>query len=181
MPLWSNTDANTSAPKFTVDVRNGNTGIQAFETTPVGTWGVDTTEAIAKNVNGHAGWILRTVGSDGRSGRVIEETLVAMGSMTGDSEDAVYPDAVITITSQPSNLSIVGPNTATFTVSTSVRPLGTSLLFQWYGPSGLITGATSTTLTIAGATSANNGGYYVEVSATGADTVTSANGTLTAS
>lgn len=42
----------------------------------------------------HAGWVLRTVGTGGRAGRVQYETLVAMGSMTGDaSDDTVLPDS----------------------------------------------------------------------------------------
>ena len=42
----------------------------------------------------HAGWIKRTVGTGGRAGRVQYETLVAMGSMTGDgSDDTILPDS----------------------------------------------------------------------------------------
>jgi hypothetical protein len=42
----------------------------------------------------HAGWVRRTVGYGGRAGRVFTETLVAMGSITGDqSDDIQYPDA----------------------------------------------------------------------------------------
>ena len=42
----------------------------------------------------HAGWVLRTVGTGGRAGRVTTETLVAMGSMKSDaSDDTVLPDA----------------------------------------------------------------------------------------
>ena len=41
----------------------------------------------------HAGWVLRTVGSGNRAGRVQYETLVAMGSMTGDAEDTIFKDA----------------------------------------------------------------------------------------
>jgi hypothetical protein len=41
----------------------------------------------------HAGWVLRTVGSGGRAGRVQYETLVAMGSLTGDAEDTVMKDS----------------------------------------------------------------------------------------
>jgi len=82
MALWSNTDEATSAPKHTVNVTNGETGVEAFGKTPVGTFGIDTAEA----KNSHAGWVLRTVGEGGRAGRLIQETLVAMGSMTGDSD-----------------------------------------------------------------------------------------------
>jgi hypothetical protein len=42
----------------------------------------------------HAGWVRRTVGTGGRAGRVFTETLVAMGSMSGDQADDIqYPDA----------------------------------------------------------------------------------------
>ena len=40
----------------------------------------------------HTGWILRTVGSGGRAGRVHNEVLVA-GGISGDSDDSVLPDA----------------------------------------------------------------------------------------
>jgi hypothetical protein len=177
MALWSNTDANTSAPKFTVDVTSGNTGVQAFELSPVGTWGVDATEALAKNVNGHAGWVLRTVGSGGRAGRVTEETLVAMGSMTGDSEDVVYPDAVIRITTQPSSVTANANSNVTFTVVATSTP-STTLAYEWNGPQGVV-GTDSSTLTINLVESANAGAYWVNVSASGATTVRSANATLT--
>jgi len=42
----------------------------------------------------HAGWNVRTVGTGGRAGRVQYETLVAMGSITGDgSDDTILPDS----------------------------------------------------------------------------------------
>jgi len=42
----------------------------------------------------HAGWVRRTVGTGGRAGRVFSETLVAMGSISGDAADDIqYPDA----------------------------------------------------------------------------------------
>jgi hypothetical protein len=42
----------------------------------------------------HAGWVRRTVGTGGRAGRVNQEVLVAMGSITGDQADDIqYPDA----------------------------------------------------------------------------------------
>jgi hypothetical protein len=37
----------------------------------------------------HAGWVRRTVGTGGRAGRVQYETLVAMGSITGDQADDI--------------------------------------------------------------------------------------------
>ena len=42
----------------------------------------------------HAGWVRRTVGTGGRAGRVQYETLVAMGSITGDqSDDVAFKDS----------------------------------------------------------------------------------------
>lgn len=42
----------------------------------------------------HAGWNVRRVGTGGRAGRVQYETLVAMGTITGDgSDDAILPDS----------------------------------------------------------------------------------------
>lgn len=42
----------------------------------------------------HSGWVIRTVGTGGRAGRVQHETLVAMGSMSNstDAEDTVFKD-----------------------------------------------------------------------------------------
>lgn len=41
----------------------------------------------------HAGWVRRVVGTGGRAGRIQEETLVAMGSITGDLEDTIMKDS----------------------------------------------------------------------------------------
>jgi galactitol-specific phosphotransferase system IIB component len=42
----------------------------------------------------HAGWVRKTVGTGGRAGRVQYETLVAMGTITGDQADDIqFPDA----------------------------------------------------------------------------------------
>lgn len=54
-----------------------------------------TVAAVLSGVHGstHAGWVRRTVGTGGRAGRVQNETLVAMGTIAGDAEDNVFPDA----------------------------------------------------------------------------------------
>jgi hypothetical protein len=198
MALWNNIDEADSAPQYTVDTATGNTGVQAYQVEPVGTWAVDTNEAQATNVNGHAGWVLRTVGSDGREGRVIEETLVAMGSIgTDGSDDTVYPDARIYIASQPTNASVVantgGSNTASFTFGVTSIPDAT-ITYQWqYDNSGTwgnvvngtpanttYTGATTATLVVIPTNvDANTAKYRVTASSTGATSVTSANATLT--
>jgi hypothetical protein len=82
MALWSNTDANTSAPKYITNYLNvyqstanvnlayGNTTTGAFITNAaVGVFGVDTNEmantASITNRPAHAGWVLREVGMGG--------------------------------------------------------------------------------------------------------------------
>ena len=114
MALWSNTDANTSAPKFgqiTPAFGSSANGLQLYANTQtsafitganVGIFGVDTTEqgvsGATANHSAHAGWVLRKAGTGGRAGRVQTETLIAMGSMTGDgsasaNDDTTYADA----------------------------------------------------------------------------------------
>ena len=82
MALWSNTDANTSAPKYVTNYLNvyqstanvnlayGNTTTGAFITNAaVGVFGVDTSEmantASIANRPAHGGWVLREVGMGG--------------------------------------------------------------------------------------------------------------------
>jgi hypothetical protein len=99
MSLWSTTDANTGAPKFAVAggiglAQNGNTlyannTVGAFKSgIAVGVFGVDANEiSLASNKANkpaHTGWVLRTVGSGGRAGRVQTEVLVA-GGMGADN------------------------------------------------------------------------------------------------
>lgn len=112
MPLWRNTDDAANSAIFAAsqvgkapDATNqadlfGNTTADAFITgVTVGQFGVDTTEQqVARNGGtprpAHAGWVLRTEGSGGRSGRIQYETLVAFGSLTGDAaDDTPLPDA----------------------------------------------------------------------------------------
>lgn len=56
-----------------------------------------TAVAVLSGVNhgaAHTGWVLRTVGTGGRAGRVQYETLVAMGgNLSTDAEDVVLKDA----------------------------------------------------------------------------------------
>jgi hypothetical protein len=193
MALWSNTDANTSAPIFTPaqvnlapteanrDLLYANTTADAFVTgATVGVFGVDSNETVSRKDVSHAGWVLRTTGSGGRAGRVFQETLVAMGSVSGDGDDDTpYPDAVITIVTQPQDTSNSAGNTATFSVVATSVPTA-ALSYQWFGPTGTISGATNTTLTISDLEAANDASeYFVTVAATGAETVTSANAVLT--
>jgi len=97
MALWGLTDASGSAPKFTTSAENGNKGADDFGTT---VFGVDVAEAqeVRDDNNGGVapGWVRKTTGTGGRSGRVQHETLVAMsnqGGITTDAEDVQFPDA----------------------------------------------------------------------------------------
>jgi hypothetical protein len=183
MALWSNTDEAASAPKFTVDTVTGNTGVQAYQVEPVGTFGVDTDEAQASNVNGHAGWVLRTVGSGGRSGRVIEETLVAMGTMGTDGEsddDVAYPDATITIVTQPQDTEVEANSNVTFSVTATVVPSQT-LEYQWYNADGdtELVGETTNELFLEDVQVEDSGNSYYVIVTAGDASVQSASAELT--
>ena len=59
-------------------------------------FGVDVTETAVNRKVAHAGWVKVTTGTGGRAGRVLRETLVAMGvtaNVMGDSEDTAFPDS----------------------------------------------------------------------------------------
>lgn len=210
MSLWKNTDANTSAPIYSpmqvnlaptqenVDVIYENTTQDvAIVGRADGVFGVDNNETIAQgNGTTHAGWVLRTEGSGGRSGRVFQETLVAMGSMNGDSDDTTYPDSVLRITSQPGNKSVKagGGNTATFTVGVTATP-DTTISYQWQVNNNVggvwvnvangtptntsYSGGTTATLTVIPTDATANAYVFRAIaSATGATNVTTANATI---
>jgi len=113
MALWSNTDANTSAPKYVtsylkvsqssanVNLAYGNTTTSAFITgANVGIFAVDTNEMANTSATNkashptHSGWVLRKAGTGGRAGRVQTEVLVAMGSITGDGSASANDDVI---------------------------------------------------------------------------------------
>jgi len=79
----------------TVDITGTGNNAQYFE--KVASTAATATAALGDGAVGgsqHAGWVRRTVGTGGRAGRVQYETLVAMGSMTGDqSDDIAYRDS----------------------------------------------------------------------------------------
>ena len=152
MANWGNTDdaANsvlwaTTQAKLTPNTDNqsnlfGNTTADAFITgKTLGQFGVSRAEAQALRAGAntkvaHAGWVLRNVGSGDRAGRVMNETLVAMKTISTDtSDDAVLPDYKINITTQPSSAS--GNSTAnevvTFTVAAASVPTGAAFVYKW--------------------------------------------------
>lgn len=190
MALWSNTDANTSAPKNAVAAGLGVSanGYTLFDDTTddayvsgiaLGVFGVtnDEQQVVNQSIHGaHAGWNLVKQGTGGREGRVQVETLVAMGSMTGDADSTTIKNTIITITRQPGNNSAASGANATFNVAATGTPNAT-LSYQWYSNAVAISGATANVYTANNVATQNN--YYVIVSASGADSVQSTNGVLT--
>ena len=186
--------ADASAPTAAnVELLYGNTTVDVYTTNAtIGLFGVDAKES---GVDGHThtGWVLRTVGTGGRAGRVQEEVLVALNTMTGDNEDVVYKDTVISITTQPSDNTVFfgSGNTVSFSVAAAGTPTAT-LNYYWQFNDGsgwantttsanALSGNTSTTVVFdAESDVANN--YVVRVivnaNGTGAAAVTSANATI---
>jgi hypothetical protein len=198
MSLWGNLDAANNAPLqggtsgvgLTANTQQlyGNTTVATVNSTlgvagqAIGAFGVDAQEQTATAAQGgHAGWVIRKVGTGGRAGRIQVETLVAMGSMTGDgSEDTFYPDTLITITTQPQSNSAFtsGENLTLSVIATSTNPDAT-LTYQWYDVANgaLLASNTATTLNVTAVTA--NSSYNVRVSSTGANTVGSDTATIT--
>jgi len=205
MAQWLNTDAaansviwgpalvNQTANSTNRDNLFGNTTQDAFITNlTVGQFGLAPGEVTAARAGAgdkaaHAGWVLRTEGTGGRAGRVQTEVLVAMSTITGDAEDGVFEDFVLTITTQPSNTTAnttAGQN-ATFTVVAASTPAGATPTYAWTYANGdpVATDAnvgvtTGATLTVNSAVQTVNAAFKVTVSAAGADSITSTNATL---
>ncbi len=94
----SNTTAVTlaAAPNGdTIDLTKGLTETGHSLTGETATAVAELTEVGYTKGAAHTGWVLRTVGTGGRAGRVQYETLVAMGGnlSTDASDDAILPDA----------------------------------------------------------------------------------------
>lgn len=185
MSLWGNKDDANNAPKFHVASGYGiaaNGESQYGNTSTVGVFGVDAAEAQLSN-GIHPGWVLRREGSGGRSGRVFQEVLVAMGSMGFDGstdDDSQYTDIYITITTQPDNVTANANDNITFSVAAISTPLR-DLSYQWYDgdDNSVIVGETGSSLTLTSVQLAQNANtYYVNVSTSGATTVQSNTVTL---
>ena len=197
-------------PIYTLEDSNYGNGGAGAGSTIASVYGVDIYEAGANVTTQyavtHAGWVgIKTyVDSEGNL-RVKSETLVAMSGITtnagptfgaaGDAaDDAIFPDRLITITTQPSNRTGISTTSATtFAVVASVDP-SASLSYQWQYSStgiaytnlsngGVYSNVTTATVGIAATTSdANrpNGFYYrVNITADGGATATSSAARLT--
>jgi len=209
MAQWGNTDdaANSvlwaaQQVKIVANTDNqtalfGNTTADAFITgATIGQYGVSEDEAVAARAGAsvkaaHSGWVLRTEGSGGRAGRIHNEVLVAMNTITGDAEDAAFEDFLITITSQPANAegSAGGDDIVTFTVAAATTPTGGTLAYKWqaWGGSafaditdaGAYSNSATVTLSVLANTASNAEIYRVQVSTAGATNAVSSNAVIT--
>jgi hypothetical protein len=213
MPSWGNNDNSANTPLWsTAAVKVAPTAVNTanlFQNTTedywkdtlpnggdrldnlaVGVFAVDNFEADVNNQVAHSGWVLRTEGFGGRAGRVQQEVLVALSQVITDNTSPIYPDATITISSQPgsntANLTV--GNTATFRVTSSITEGNTAapLTFQWQRSATIggsyvnvvngtpanttYTGGTSAALVVIPTfTDADNNYYRVVISATGTE------------
>jgi hypothetical protein len=191
-PAWS--IANTSGVSATVKQapKHLAAGSDATVQNVANIYGVDTTEAVAETTN--PGWIYVNEYTDMHGNpRQKNEVLAAIGSITTDDEDVVFPDTVITINTQPISNTAAAFSAVSFTVVTSTLPVGTTVNHRWQRAAnanasfvdltntGTYTGANTATLSIANNGVAVSGSIYrVQLSAAGvtANTV-SANAVLT--
>jgi hypothetical protein len=147
----------------------------------------------------HAGWVgIQTYIDMHGNLRVKTETLVAMSEITsgtnatftspGDAnDDQVFPDAIITITSQPASVGVGTTATATFSVTASVTPSNAPLSYQWQesDDAGLtftnLTGETGTSVSIANTDTSKDQYEYQVIVTSGDASVTSGIATMTVS
>ena len=200
MALWGNKDNAANSDIAGVSYINrtwtaanqtalyGNTRIGQFVTnTSIGQFAVDTNEVRANGRIPHSGWVIRREGTGLRAGRVTYEVLVATGSIATDgSDDTNFPDFTLRIITQPSSAN--GAGNVNLTVAATSTP-STTLTYTWQrnagagwvsvaNTAGVYFNATSPTL-VANAEIATGNTFRVLVSATGANTVTSANAAVT--
>ena len=194
MALWGNVDnvANTVSYGPALRKKKANTANSAemfANTTTMGVFAVTPGEANALDGKvAHSGWILRTVGTGGRAGRIQYETLVAMSSITGDSEDVATPDVLLAFTAQPLARSVAAPAAATFTVVATATPNET-ITYQWQistggaysniTNAGVYTTATTATLNISNVTGLNGNRYRCVISSATSASKNSAAAVLT--
>jgi hypothetical protein len=201
-PLWAAMQVKRKPDSTNTTLLFANTTADAFITgETIGVFGVDAQES-AVNHGAHTGWVLRTVGSGGRAGRVQEEVLVAMNTMNTDGDGQTYANVSITF-GGPSNQTVrantANANTAVFNSSVTLKGnTAATLTYQWQvdtatGSLGWtnVANATPSNTTYTGGTSAaltvypyavDANTYVYRVVVTAADegvTATSANATLT--
>jgi hypothetical protein len=132
----------------------------------------------------HSGWVAigaTYVDVEGNL-RVKHEVLVAGGIIPPDaSDDTLFPDPTITITSQPASVGVGTTETATFSVTATVYPDYAPLSYQWYEEGSAISGATGTSVSIANTDASKDGYEYQVIITSGDTTATSGIATMTVS
>ena len=207
MPLWGSKDnAANSDIAAVIQVRKGvttanqttlygNVTANVYFTNQVtGQFAADTNEIRAANQTGrghpqHSGWVLRHEGTGLKAGRVWYETLVAMGSISTDnSDDTYFPDYGLTVTSNASSSSSGTLGNVSFAITATSTPSGATITYQWQrlngttwnnvsNTAGQYFNVTSPTF-IANNKTANGNVFRAVVSASGANSVYSANATI---
>lgn len=146
----------------------------------------------------HAGWVgIHTYTDMHGNLRIKSETLVAMSEITGGTnptytsagdapDDAVFADAVLTITTQPASVGVGTTETATFSVVVSSIPSYAPLTYQWQEDpdSGLfatMTGENGPSVSIANTDASKNDYRYRVIVTSGDVSVTSGIATMTVS
>lgn len=182
-PLWIGAYAKRKANTTTRDAMFGNSTVH-------GVFAVNAAEAAGLDGKvAHTGWVRRTVGTGGRAGRVQTEVLIAGGITGADAaDDAVIPDAVIKITTQPASKNVASGAT-TFAVVSVTEPAGVPQTYQWQANTGsgftnltntgVYSNVTTATLSISSVTGLTGVQYRAVINATGAATKTSNAATLT--
>ena len=178
MALWSNTDTADSKPKYlnTAD-KESTLGVSVAE--------AQNSTNIAKGINS-PGWVKYTTYTDAQGNtRNKSEVLVAMGSITGDSDTAPPNTTTITITEQPGDTSVLTGDTASFTVDyTLSNPTATATIAWQVSTDGTtwtpITGGTNFDLEVLSTDPAYvDGNQFRAVVTSGSTVATSDAATLT--
>ena len=91
---WGVSGFNKTANSTNRTAFYANSTTSAFVTNlKVGQFGIDPNETTANKKIPHAGWNIRKEGTGGRAGRITYETIVAMGSMTGDGDSTLMANS----------------------------------------------------------------------------------------
>ena len=196
MAQWRNLDNAANSPIWSAALV-GKSVTTANQTAEFGNtiFGVSKGEQAAKRAAGgsraaHAGWVKKTVGTGGRAGRVMYETLVAMKSISGDgSDDSTFFDYLLRIVTQPAASNSPAKNAISFSVVANSTPSGATLAYTWQttngsspwisiSDAGTYMNSNTATLNIANNSIVSGNVFRVIVQATGADNVVSQNASV---
>lgn len=179
MPLWGNTDEESSKPKFIPNAAQPTGDLYFVDNTEAGTQ-----EAKEKGMSIPGWYLYRTYTDVGGNTRHKAELIVVLPTPADEAldaaDDAILPDFSIVINTQPANQSVEELLDATFTVVAVSDPAGETLSYQWQvalaaSPTVFnnIVGETTDTLVVTTALADDGNLYRCVISATGATTVTS--------